>query len=200
VHTRDFSDLELLAFTEHAVAHYASGMAYAAGLAWQYAELGRAAEARSLVDRIAADDFAGLAWDANWLSMLGELSEATARLGDREHAGPLYERLLPYADRRIVAGRAVYDQCSAHYALGLFATTLGRLDDAAAHFEAALASDLALGAHPALMHTRARYAEVLAARGEPERAAEMASAAAADARALGLPAPERDRAPAGRPV
>src|SRR5436190_2279083 len=80
VHTRDFSDLELLAFTEHAVAHYASGMAYAAGLAWQYAELGRAAEARALVDRIAADDFAGLAWDANWLSMLGELSEATARL------------------------------------------------------------------------------------------------------------------------
>jgi tetratricopeptide (TPR) repeat protein len=197
---RRFDDEELLTFTENAVATYASGMAYAAGLAWQYAMLGRTAEARALVDRIAAGDFAGLTWDANWLSALGELAEATALLDDRERAAALYERLLPYADRRIVAGRAVYDQCSAHYALGRYAMTLGRLDDAAAHFEAAIESDLRLGARPALMHTRARYAEVLAARGEAERAAAMAAAAAADARAVGIPLPERDRAPAGRPV
>jgi tetratricopeptide (TPR) repeat protein len=200
VHGRRFEDDELLTFTENAVASYAAGMSYAAGLAWQYADLGRTAEARALVDRIAADDFAGLAWDANWLSALGELAEATALLGDRERAAALYERLLPYADRRIVAGRAVYDQCSAHYALGMFATTMGRLEEAATHFAAALESDLALGARPALMHTRARYAEVLDARGEAAQAAEMAAAAAADARELGLPAPERNRAPAGRPV
>jgi hypothetical protein len=186
VHGRDFEDQELLRFTENAVAGYAAGMAYAAGLAWQYAKLGRTAEARALVDRIAADDFAGLAWDANWLSALGELAEATALLGDRERAAGLYALLLPYADRRIVAGRAVYDQCSAQYALGRYAMTLGRLDDAAAHFESAIESDLALGARPALMHTRARYAEVLAARGEPERAAELAAAAVADAAALGI--------------
>ena len=150
VNARDFSDEELLAFSENAVASYASGMAYAAGLAWQYAELGRDADARALVDRIAADGFAGLAWDANWLSSVGELAEATALLGDRERAAELYERLLPYADRRIVAGRAVYDQCSAHYALALFATTIGRHDEAAAHFEAAIESDLAIGAAPAL--------------------------------------------------
>jgi DNA-binding SARP family transcriptional activator len=187
VHTRDFHDQELLAFTEHAVANYASSLAYAAGLAWQYAELGRDADARALVDRIAADDFAGLAWDANWLSMLGELAEATALLADRERAAPLYERLVPYADRRIVAGRAVYDQCSAAYALGRYATTLGRLDAAAEHFEAALASDRAMGAGPALIQTRARYAEVLAARGEHERAAELVALAVADAAALGIP-------------
>jgi hypothetical protein len=103
-HTRRFDDEQMLAFSEHAVATYASGMAYAAGLAWQYAALGRDADARALVDRIAADDFAGLTWDANWLSCLGELAEATALLGDRERAAALYERLLPYADRRIVAG------------------------------------------------------------------------------------------------
>jgi DNA-binding SARP family transcriptional activator len=200
IHRRRFDDEELLTFTENAVASYASSMAYAAGLAWQYAALGRTADARALIDGIAADDFAGLAWDANWLSMLGELAEATALLGDGARAAALYERLLPYADRRIVAGRAVYDQCSAHYALGLFATTSGRLDDAAGHFDAAIESDLALGARPSLMHTRARYAEVLAARGQHERAAELAAAAAADARELGLPAPERNRAPAGRPV
>ena len=107
--------------------------------------------------------------------------------GDRERAAPLYDRLLPYADRRIVAGRAVYDQCSAHYALGRFAATLGRLDAAAAHFEAAIASDLAIGARPALIQTRARYAEVLAARGEHERAAELVALAVADAAELGIP-------------
>src|SRR3954452_19553017 len=111
-----------------------------------------------MLDRIAADDYARLAWDANWRSAVGELAEATAILDDRERAAALYERLLPYADRRIVAGRAVYDQCSAAYALGRFATTVGRLDTAAEHFEAALTSDQAIGARPALIQTRARYA------------------------------------------
>jgi tetratricopeptide (TPR) repeat protein len=170
IQARDFEDRELVEFTEDAVANYPAGMAYAAGLAWLYAGTGREAEARALVDRIAADDYAGLAWDANWLSAVGELAEATALLGDRERASDLYERLLPYADRQIVAGRAVYHQCSAHYALGRFALTLGRPADAARHFEAAMASDEALGALPALERSRAAHAEVLA-QAEPGRTA-----------------------------
>jgi tetratricopeptide (TPR) repeat protein len=196
-HANAFDDDEFLAYSEHAVSTYPAGMAYAAGLAWQYAMLGRDADARALVDRIAADDFAALSWDANWLSALGELAEATALLGDRERAAALYERLLPYADRRLVAGRAVYDQCSAHYALGRFAATLGRDADAAAHYEAAIASDTALGAVPALIRTRARYAEVLARLGEDERARELAAAALADARAIGMPGAVNER---GRPL
>ncbi len=183
---RDFSNQEIVDFTEHAAENYASAMAYAAGLAWVYAEQGREAEARALLDRVAADDFAGLGWDANWLSAHGELAEATALLGDRERAAALYERLLPYADRRIVAGRAVCDLCSAEYSLGRFAATCGRLDEAAAHFEAAIASDIAVGARPALVQTRARYAEVLAARGEAARARELAAAAVAEAAELGI--------------
>jgi DNA-binding SARP family transcriptional activator len=167
IQARRFDDEEMLAFTEHAVAHYDSGMAYASGLVWLYAELGRTDDARALLDRIATDDFAALAWDANWLSALGELAEATAVLGDRERAAALYERLLPYADRRIVAGRAIYDQCSAQHALGLYARTLGRHEQAAAHFEAAIESDLALGAEPALALSRARLDEVRNERGRP---------------------------------
>ncbi len=186
INARDFSNQDIIDFTENAVENYAAGMAYASGLAWVYAERGREAEARAMLDRVAADDYAGLAWDANWLSALGELAEATAVLDDRERAAALYERLLPYADRRLVAGRAVCDQCSAAYALGRYATTLGRLDAAAEHFEAAIASDLAVGARPALVHTRARYAEVLAARGDHARARELAAAALAEAAELGL--------------
>jgi DNA-binding SARP family transcriptional activator/tetratricopeptide (TPR) repeat protein len=186
VHAREFPDW-LLEFAEDAVATYAAGMAYASSCAWMYAARGRDEDARAMLDRVAADDFADLSWDANWISALGELAEATALLGDRERAAELYDRLLPYADRRLVAGRAVCDEGSAHYALARFATTLGRDDEAAAHFEAALVSDAALGARPALIQTRARYAELLAARGDAERAAELAAAAVADARALGIP-------------
>ncbi len=186
INARDFTNQEIIDFTENAVENYAAGMAYASGLAWLYAEQGREAEARTMLDRVAADDYAGLTWDANWLSALGELAEATALLDDRERAAALYERLLPYADRRLVAGRAVYDQCSAAYALGRYATTLGRLDAAVEHFEAAIASDLAVSARPALVQTRARYAEVLAARGEHARARELAAAALAEAAELGL--------------
>jgi len=186
INARDFTNRTTLEFTENAVENYASGMAYASGLAWLYCGQGRDAEARVLLDRIAADDYVGLEWDANWLSAVGELSEATALLGDAERAAALYERLLPYADRRIVAGRAVWDQCSAEYALGRFAATFGRLDAAAAHFEAAIASDLAVGARPALVQTRARYAEVLAAQGEAARARELAAAALAEALELGI--------------
>jgi DNA-binding SARP family transcriptional activator/tetratricopeptide (TPR) repeat protein len=173
IQARDFEDRELVEYTENAVAHHPAGMAYAAGLAWLYAGTGRETEARALIDRIAAGDYAGLAWDANWLSAVGELAEATALLGDRERAAALYDRLLPYADRQIVAGRAVYHQCSAHYALGRFAMTAGRHADAARHLAAAIASDEALGARPALERSREAYAQLRA---------------------------ETDRAPAGRPV
>ena len=167
IQARRFDDEEILTFTERAYETYDAGMAYAAGLVWLYAVRGRDSEARAVLDRLAVDDFAALDWDANWLSAMGELAEGTALLGDAERAAVLYERLRPYADRRIVAGRAVYHQCSAHYALGLYARTLGRYEDAAAHFEAAVESDLAIGAEPALAHSRARLAEVRNERGRP---------------------------------
>ena len=152
-----------------------------------YAEQGREADARAMLDRVAADDFAGLAWDANWLSAVGELAEAT-RGARRPSSGPrrCTSDCCHMPSGGIVAGRAVYDQCSAAYALGRYATTLGRLDAAVAHFEAAIASDLAVSARPALVQTRARYAEVLAARGEHARARELAAAALAEAAELGL--------------
>jgi hypothetical protein len=61
VAARDFND-ELLAFTEHAVEHYAAGTAYAAGCAWVYAERGRDDDARAMIDRVVADDLEALPW------------------------------------------------------------------------------------------------------------------------------------------
>jgi tetratricopeptide (TPR) repeat protein len=131
------------------------------------------------------------------MSALGELAEPIALLGDTERAAMLYDRLLPYAGRRLAAGRAVYEQGSVHYALGRYAATLGRTDAAVQHYEAALAEDEALGARPAMIPTLARYGELLGG----GRAAELTAAAITLADELGIPdaVPERRRAPLGRP-
>jgi hypothetical protein len=116
-----------------------------------------------------------------------DLAEITAILGDAERAAAFYEEMRPYAGRRLVAGRAIYDHGSVDYALARFATTAGRPADAVPHFEAALASDEAAGARPWLVRTQTHYAELLSAEGETERASELATAAVAGADDLGIP-------------
>jgi hypothetical protein len=51
--------------------------------------------------------------------------------------------------------------------LGLLASTTGRYDDAARHFEAALAMTERIGARPWLAHTQDDYAHILLSRSEP---------------------------------
>ena len=50
-------------------------------------------------DWLAADGFAALPRDANWLPAMFELTEAVCLLGDRRRATGMYRRLLPYGDR-----------------------------------------------------------------------------------------------------
>jgi hypothetical protein len=73
--------------------------------------------------------------------------------------------------------------------LGLAATTAGRLDEAAEHFEAALAMNERMGARPWLALTQRDYARMLRhryARGDRERAHGLAEAALATCRELGM--------------
>ncbi len=59
----------------------------------------------------------------------------------------LYDRLLPYADRLVVAGTAVACRGSAHLVLGRLAAALGRDDAVRQHFAAARDRNRAVGAH-----------------------------------------------------
>ena len=68
------------------------------------------------------------------------LADVCADLGDVEHAEILYRLLAPYASRNAMLGN-VYTYGSVAFALGRLAAVLGRLDDAEAHFEAALAAN-----------------------------------------------------------
>jgi tetratricopeptide (TPR) repeat protein len=137
-----------------------AGNSYRSAYAWALAALGRADEARAQLDVVAADGFAALPFDANWLSAIAEAAEACMRLRDPSHAAALYERLLPYAGRPATAGRAIVSYGAADRHLGGLAALLGRRTAAAEHLEAALRLDAAWGMEPWLERTRRALAEL----------------------------------------
>jgi class 3 adenylate cyclase len=129
-------------------------------------EEGRAAAARGLFDELAAADFADTPRDITSLFVLAYLSETAAFLHDAARAEKLYERLRPFAERNVcIAPVAAFGVASRY--LGLLAATLGRADDAARHFEDALAINGRMGARQAVARTQVEYADLLLARGGP---------------------------------
>jgi tetratricopeptide (TPR) repeat protein len=101
---------------------------------------------------------------------------------------PLYDLLLPYASLNAVAPVEAAIG-SASRALGMLATVLGRLADAARHYDEALRMNTSMGARPWVVHTEHDYARMLEARGEPgdrERALELARSSIDRYRSLGM--------------
>jgi hypothetical protein len=165
-----------------------ASMAYRAGYAWMLAASGDVAGAREQLEIVARDDFAGLAFDTNWPSAVGEAAETVAILRDAELAARLYEMIAPYAGRPLTAGRAIASYGMADRHLGLLAGVLGRHGAAAAHLEAAIALDGERGMRPWVVQGRLALAEALEATGEHERAAAERARARAEARELGMTA------------
>ncbi|MDQ3931284.1 MAG: AAA family ATPase [Actinomycetota bacterium] len=162
---------------------------WSAGIALLLIRLGRLRDGREYFERAARPGFANLPRDVLLIDLTALGSEVCAALGDTQRAKILYPLLLPYRDRHNVSDRAVVCFGSIERQLGLLATTLGRWEDATAHFEAALARNQALGSLPLVAQTRADYASMLDRRREPgdvERAAEMREQATATARKLGM--------------
>jgi predicted ATPase/class 3 adenylate cyclase len=161
-----------------------------AGLAFLYTDLGREAEARAEFEGLAADDFAGLPRDENWLTGVAHLAQVCAFLGDAGRAAVLYRSLLPYAGRHIFpAGNFSYiGSVSGH--LALLATTMGQWEEAAQHFEEALKMSVQMGARPYLAHTQRDYARMLIARdvpGDRDKAFRLLTEAIAMYREIGMP-------------
>jgi tetratricopeptide (TPR) repeat protein len=159
-------------------------------LALIYKQLGREAEARDEFERLATNDFADLPQDWLWLASVTNLAETCAFLHDAQRAATLYELLLPYAERTIVAAYAhtCYGSVSRH--LGLLAATMGRWDDAVQHFEYALEVNARLDAKPYLAHTQEDYARMLIERNAPgdrDKAFRLLTEAIAMYREIGMP-------------
>jgi predicted ATPase/class 3 adenylate cyclase len=157
-------------------------------LALCYAELGRRAEATGEFEQLAVADFATVPRDAGWMAVMVLLTEVCASLGDGPHAAVLYQLLLPYAARNATLDVHVCYGSVAYY-LGLLAVTMGVVDRAEQHFDAALQFNLRMGASAWVARTRYHYAAMLLARAQPgdrERAAELAELALAAADAHGM--------------
>lgn len=149
----------------------------------------RIPEAQAMLDELAVHGFRDLPRDANWLIATTSLAFSATELNDAARARQLYALLRPYAGRFVATRPAVLFLGSVSYFLGRLARTTGQLDVAAEHHAHALREHAQLGSRPWVARTQADLASLLAERGrraDEARALELADAACATARELGL--------------
>jgi eukaryotic-like serine/threonine-protein kinase len=104
------------------------------------------------------------------------IADACAHLGDAERAAILYEKLAPFADHAVVAGRAASMNGPVSFYLGRLAMTLGHLNDAIQHLEHGLELGRRMGDRPFTTETAHYLAAALLERGaagDRERALEL---------------------------
>jgi DNA-binding SARP family transcriptional activator len=161
--------------------------AHANGLA----RIGRLDEAQEMIDELAADSFAGLPFDQEWLYGIALLAETAVLLRDESAGRALYELAYPYRALNAVDVAEGFMGSMSRYT-GRLAALLGQVDAATSQFEDALAMNARMGARPWLAYTKHDYARLLAerdARGDRERAEELLAAARATYRELGMREP-----------
>ncbi len=170
------------------VDHHPARPVFRCVLAHLHARLGRLPHAERALAELARDDFSDLPFDQEWLFAMSLLAETSALVDNPYSASALYTLLLPWGALN-VADMAEGIRGSVSRYLGLLAFTLSRWEDAARHFEDALAMNEKMGARPWLAHTQHDYARMLLARGGSgyrERAGELLDAALATYRELGM--------------
>ena len=124
-----------------------AGSAWWTVLTWIWAEQGRHADAKAVMDRLAEHQFATLERDMNWISAIAELTEACRLLNDAERAAILYQQLLPFTGRIVTCARGAQAYGPVEYFLGLAAQTTGQPSVAHNHLASALALSESCGAH-----------------------------------------------------
>ncbi|MCI0850085.1 MAG: hypothetical protein J4N26_03900, partial [Chloroflexi bacterium] len=146
-----------------------SGLAflYTAALATVYADMGRDADARELLDSFSEADLRQIPQDWVYGATICLLISAARQLADKERARVLYELFLPYRNQHVVVGDAVMYFASAVYHLGLAAATMGNLDEAETLFKEAIEAEARCGVRPYLARSQYEYAAVLVERGDP---------------------------------
>ncbi len=124
-------------------------------------ELGRDTEAKLEFMYLMGPGFASLPRrGVDWPVVLMLLGELCCYLDDKSQAQTLYRLLSPFADRNITSFYVVSFGSAATY-LGKLAALLGRFEQAAAHFEAALRFNERTGGRPWLAETQYEYAQML---------------------------------------
>ena len=170
------------------VERYPARVVFRCALVHLHAQSGRTLEAKQHLHQLAANEFAALPFDQEWLFASALLAEAAALLSDEESAETLYRLLRPWATYNAVdQPEGMRGSISRH--LGLLAALLGRPDDATSHFDDALEANERMGLRPWVARTREDYGRYLLAKTPPEseRGRELLQRALADYRELGIP-------------
>jgi len=183
---------EMIVLLEGAVADNPLLPAFQSALALAYCEADRKPEALPLLEKAAAGRFAEQPLDLSWTTGMAFYAEVSHRLGQREPARQLYERLAPFA--RLVVFNGLFVFGAVERSLGLLAHALGDLDRAQTHLQAAIELHSQLEAPALLARTQLDLAATRLERGAPsgdEEARSLIEAARSSARHLGLTALER---------
>ena len=117
-----------------------------------------------------------------WVGALARLAVAAAATG-HPSAADIYDALLRYPGRLVVLGGANSTWGPVAHHLGVLAAQLGRQDDAVKHFTEAITLTERIGALPALAHSLAACADVVA---DPVRASDHRRRARSIAERLGM--------------
>jgi tetratricopeptide (TPR) repeat protein len=180
---------ELAGWIDEFVGQRPFAPAWACAAALLFSEIGQPQVAREKLDAVGANGFTDLPRDGNWAVAVALAGFAASTLAAREHASALYKLIAPVADRVVVvAGGDATIGPMALYA-GALAATLGRWDEALAHFDEADRVTARLDARPVAAFTHRERARMLIARGgdgDLTAAAEQCRGALALARALGM--------------
>jgi DNA-binding SARP family transcriptional activator len=149
------------AWVEDHARHSPAGAAWWTLLSWAWAEQGRRADARTVLDRLAVRDFSVLERDTNWFPGVAELIQAAASLQDADRAAALHRQLAPFSGRIITAARGAQAYGPVDYFLGLAALTTQQPDTARNHLAAALELSQSCGAELWASNARQQLAENL---------------------------------------
>ena len=183
---------ELVPLIEQTVADNPGLPVFAAALAVAHAEADRTDDARRLLDAFAAADF-DLPMDQVWITGMACYTDAAIDCRDSKYAGPLFDRLAPWADQLSTTGIAAALGPVSHY-LGGLATVLGRYDEADAYFAQSAATSDRIGVKFFAARKDLLWGRMLAERrsaGDAERARELLTRAHVVAAANGYGNVER---------
>jgi AAA ATPase domain len=160
--------------------------AWRAAIASLHATLGRAEQARQVLNDLLAPGVDALPLDGTWIPMMIRLALTCTMLEESAIAGELLPRLAPFADGNVVIGAGVASLGSVERYVGLLALTAGRVEEALRHLESALEANRRGRFHAQVAHVQVELARALRLAGAQPRAVALEAEAAAAARALGL--------------
>jgi DNA-binding SARP family transcriptional activator len=179
VHRETGIDGEIQALIDNAVSEFPTRPVFLCARAYIYADLGDAGRAHAAIDDLAAQDFAAIQRDNEYLFSLAFLGDTVDALGEVRAAAVLYDLLVPYAHLNAINADEIATG-SVSRTLGVLAAALSRWDDASGHFDAAITHNTGMGARPWAAHAQYDHARMLVARdtpGDRDRAGQLLTVA-----------------------